>query len=95
MGPPDKPADPASYITFAIDPLEGGQLKMRYLRGDWLAGQLKSNPEVVKHEWNARPGNPEKQVLLLTASTAELRAFVLSQLDKRDAWMPITFQVIR
>ncbi len=88
-------AVPALYLTFAIDQLEGEQLKARYLRGDWLYQQVKSNPQVVKHEWNARPGNPEKQDLLLTESTPELRAFVLSQLGKRDAWMPITFKKIR
>ena len=88
-------AVPVRYLTFAIDQLEGGKLKTRQLRGDWLYLQVKSSPQVLKHEWNARPGDPEKQDLLLTASTPELRAFVLSQLDKRDAWMPVTFKKIR
>ncbi len=88
-------AVPARYLTFAIDQLEGGQLKARQLRGDWLAMQVKRNPEVLKHEWNARPGDPEKQDLLLTASTPDLRAFVLSQVDKRDTWLPVTFKKIR
>jgi hypothetical protein len=85
---------PARYLTFAIDQLEGGQLKARQLRGDWLAMQVKSNPEILKHEWNARPSDPKKKDLLLTASTPELRKYVLSQLDKRDAWMPVTFKKI-
>jgi hypothetical protein len=91
----EKLAVPANYLTFAIDQLEGGHLKTRQLRGDWLAMQLKSNPQILKHEWNARPSDPEKKDLLLTASTAELRAFVLSQLDKRDAWTPLTYKKIR
>jgi hypothetical protein len=86
---------PALYLTYAIDQWERGQLKTRQLRGDWLAMQVKSNPEVLKHEWNPRPGDPEKKDLLLTASTAELRAFVLSHLNKPDAWMPVTFKKIR
>jgi hypothetical protein len=85
----------AVYLTFAIDQMEGGHLKTRQLRGDWLYLQVKGNPQVLKHEWNARPGDPEKKDLLLTASTAELRAFVLSQLDKRDAWTPLTYKKIR
>ena len=88
-------AVPALYLTYAIDQLEGDQLKTRQLRGDWLTMQVKSNPRVLKHEWHARPGDTEKNDLRLTASTPELRAFVLSQLDKRDAWMPVTFKKIR
>lgn len=91
----EKLADNALYLTYAIDQLERGHLKTRQLRGDWLAMHVKGNPQILKHEWNARLGDPEKKDLLLTASTAELRAFVLSQLDKRDAWMPITFKKIR
>jgi hypothetical protein len=91
----EKLAVPALYLTYALDQLEGGQLKTRQLRGDWLAMQVKRKPEVLKHEWNPRPGDPQKQDLLLTAPTPELRAFVLSQLDKRDAWMPVTFKKIR
>jgi hypothetical protein len=88
-------AAPEIYLTLAIDQLEGEQLKVRYLRGDWLHQQVKSNPRVLKHEWYARPGESEKKDLLLTASTPELREFVLSQLDKRDTWMPMTFKKIR
>ena len=88
-------AVPAIYQTYAIDQLERERLKTRHLRGDWLAMQVNSNPELLKHEWNARPGDPKKKDLLLTASRPELRAFVLSQLDKRDAWMPLTFKKIR
>lgn len=83
------------YLTFVFDQFAGGQLKVRYLRADWLTGQIKSNPRILKHEWIDRPGNPKIQDLLLTASTTELRAFVLSQLDKRDPWMPMTFKKIR
>ena len=90
---PEEPA--AAYLTFAIDQLKDGELKTRHLRGDWLAMQVKSNPPVLKHEWHARTGDSEKKDLRLTASTPELRAFVLSNLDKRDAWMPVTFKKIR
>lgn len=90
---PDEPA--AAYLTFAIDQLKDGELKTRHLRGDWLAMQVKSNPPVLKHEWHARTGDSEKKDLRLTASTPELRALVLSHLDKRDAWMPVTFKKIR
>jgi hypothetical protein len=83
------------YLTFAIDHVEGEQLKTRQLRGDWLAMQVKGNPKVLNHEWNARPGAPGKQDLLITAPTPELRAFVLAQLNNQDAWTPVTFKRIR
>ena len=92
---PEEFTAPALYLTYAIDQLEGGQLKSRQLRGDWLAMQVKRNPEALKHEWHARPGDPEKKDLRLTASSPELRAFVLSQLANRDAWIPVTFKKIR
>ena len=95
----DKPSStfPARviYWTLAIDQLDGEQLKVRSLRGDWLAQQVKRNPQVLKHVWYAQPAQSDKNNLLLTASTAELRAFVLSHLDKTDAWMPDTFRKIR
>lgn len=85
----------AAYLTIAIDQFEDGELQTRYLREDWLAMQVKSNPLVLNHEWHARTGDSEKKDLRLTASTPLLRAFVLSQLDNRDAWMPVTFKKIR
>ncbi len=85
----------AMYLTFVMDRCEGGELQMRYLLGDWLAGQLKGNPAILQHEWIARPDNKEKRDLRLTAPTAELRAFVLEHYDKREAWMPVKFKKIR
>jgi hypothetical protein len=91
----EKSAVPALYLTFAIDQLDSGRLTTRHLRGDYLYTQVKSKPQILKHEWNARPGAPEKKDLLLTASQPELRAFVLSHLDIRDAWEPLTYKKIR
>lgn len=92
---PDTPAAAANYLTFAIDRFDAGKLKMRYLRGDWLAGQVIRNLSILKHEWHARPDNKEKSDLRLTAPTLELRAFVLEQLGKSEAWMPVMFKKIR
>ncbi len=85
----------AMYLTFVMDRCEGGELQTRYLLGDWLAGQLKKDPLILKHEWIARPDNKEKRDLRLTAPGAELRAFVLEHYDKREAWMPVKFKKIR
>ena len=86
----------AIYWTLIIDQQDGEQLKARYLQQAWIIQQINSNPQVLKHEWYAHPDKPDKKNhILLTATTAELRAFVLSHTDKRDAWMPVRFKKIR
>jgi hypothetical protein len=83
------------YLTYVIDQWEGGQINARLLRGDWLAGQVKGNPGIVKHEWIVRQGDSKKQDLLLTAATPELRDFILSHVDNKEAWLPGAFRKIR
>lgn len=83
------------YLTFAIDRLEDGELTTRLLAANWLARRLKENPGLLAHEWHDRPDDPEQKNLLVTASTTDLRAFVLSQRGKSGVWLPVTFNKIR
>ncbi len=85
----------AMYLTFAMDRCEGGELQMRYLLERWLANQVKTDPSILKHEWNARPDKKKMNHLRITAPTAELRTFVLEHYDKREAWVPLKFKKIR
>ena len=86
---------PAVYLTFAVDQLEGRQLTARLLSKDWLSRQFEKNPDLLKHEWHTPKGAKQKYFLLLNASTSELRSFVLSKIDKREVWDPVTFHKIR
>jgi hypothetical protein len=78
-----------------MDRCEGGELQMRYLLESWLANQVKTDPSILKHEWNARPDKKKMNRLRITAPTAELRTFVLEHYDKREAWVPLKFKKIR
>ncbi|HUP47019.1 MAG TPA: hypothetical protein VM779_16045, partial [Thermoanaerobaculia bacterium] len=47
----------------------------------WLTSHLKENPNALRHEWIGKE-------LLITASTAELQAFLLRHVSTKGAFAP-------
>lgn len=78
-----------AYLTFLIDQQEDNFLKVRYLNHDRIMKHLKSHPESLKHELNTQKQPPTKPDVVITAETAEFRAFVQSVLEKADFWVPM------
>jgi len=78
-----------AYLTFVIDQQEDNLLKVRYLNQDRIAKHLKSHPDALKHELNTQKQPPSKPDVVITAETAEFRAFVQSVLEKADFWVPM------
>lgn len=78
-----------AYLTFVIDQQEENLLKVRYLNQDRMMKHLKNHPEALKHELNTQKQPPTKPDVVITAETAEFRAFVQSVLEKGDFWVPM------
>jgi len=66
--------------TFFHVPEIQPELKMSCMEGDWLKNFLKKNPDAIRHEII------EDDLVVLTASTSELQAFILAHLEDEGAF---------
>jgi hypothetical protein len=93
--PENKLAPKITYLTFVIDQQTQEILKLRYLNQGKVTYHLKGKPEALKHEFVPRPATSDKSDLLITAETAEFRAYIQSHLENRDFWVPMELKRVR
>jgi hypothetical protein len=75
---------PAHYLLKVLQ--VGPSLSMAELNHEWLANQLTQDPKALAHHFVRTGPNPPDRRVVLTASTAELQAFILRQMKNDDAW---------
>jgi hypothetical protein len=92
--PENKLAPRVSYCTFVIDIQKEETLKLRYLNQGSVTSHLKNQPEAIKHEFVTRPVPSDKSDLLITAESADFRAFIQAHLENRDFWVPVELKKV-
>ena len=85
---------PPHYLMRVVE--VGPKLKLALLDYAWLGNLVKENPKVIRHIFiEEKPGDATKQRLVLTADTAELRAFILKHADDKDAFGEKPIELMR
>jgi hypothetical protein len=78
------PAIPSHYLLRVLE--IGPGLRVAPLKYDWLQEYLEANPKALRHFVIPGGDQPADRRLVLTGDTAELQAFVIQQLNNRQAW---------
>ena len=73
-----------AHMFYRIDRFEP-TLMATTMHYGWLAEYLEGNPGALAHELQEVPGD-EEAILVITASTEELKAFIDEQLANEEAW---------